>query len=84
MPEIGGKRLAGGLGSLFSDLRKKAEAARERVMAAGAELHTELDAMAGVEKAIKDETLAVRAAVNDILGNDRGESAAAEPPQTKP
>ena len=73
MPEIGGRRLAGGLGSLLADLRSKAEAARLGVMAAGAELNTELEAMKQVEQAIRAETAEVRAVVNDVLGNDRGE-----------
>jgi hypothetical protein len=42
-------------------------------MAAGAELNTELDAMKQVEQAIRAETAEVRAVVNDVLGNDRGE-----------
>lgn len=70
MPEVGGKRLAGGLTSSLAGLRKMMETTQVSIAAAVKELQIEISRGDTVVKAIQDETRAVKAAYDEVLGND--------------
>jgi len=69
MPEVGGKKLAGDFGSMLSDVRKMIDEAKLGLAGAVTELTTEIKTSKLVEKALREETAAVRKAFGEMLGN---------------
>lgn len=81
MPQdLGGKRLVGELGGMFDQVRKAVADAKLGVAAAVSECITEVEGIKQVEKAIREETAAIRTFKSDMLGNAIGGENQEEPP----
>jgi hypothetical protein len=70
MPEIGGKRLAGDLTSMLTDLRTQIDSAKQGVAAAVKEIKEELSVLGTVETVLRSEAAAIRASTGEVLGNN--------------
>jgi hypothetical protein len=68
--EIGGKRLAGELGAMFSQIQQVVDKAKLGVAAAASELMEEVRGVEAIEKAVRSETAAVRAFKAQMLGDN--------------